>query len=74
VEVACDEGCAVIGEVDGKRPYPPPLPDEDRPVRQRRHGRGVEPTGEQAAQRHVGYDLPLNDVFQQLGDRPDRVR
>ena len=44
----------------------------DRPVRHRRHGRRVEPAGEQAAQRHVGNDLPLDDVFQQLGDCPDR--
>ena len=74
VEVARDEGSAVIGEVDGERAYPPSVLDGERPVRQRRHGRGVEPTREQTAQRHVGNDLPPDDVFQQLDDRPDRPR
>jgi hypothetical protein len=40
-----DEGCTMIGKVDGERAYPPSLLDGDRPVRHRRHGRRVEPTG-----------------------------
>src|SRR5260221_14579973 len=72
VEVARDKGCAMTGEVDRERAYPSSLLDGERPVRQRRYGRGVEPTGEQTARRHVGNNLPLDDVFQQLGDYPDR--
>jgi hypothetical protein len=69
-----DEGCAGISEVDGERAYPPSLLDGDRPMRQRRYGRGVKPTGEQAAQGHVGNDLSLDNVFQQPGDCADRLR
>src|SRR5258708_19907748 len=75
VEVgACDEPSAIIGEVDGERAYPASLLCGERPVRHRRYGRGVEPTGEQTTQRHVGNDLPLANVFQQLGDCPTALR
>jgi hypothetical protein len=59
-----DESCAIVGEVNGERAYPPSLLDGDRPVRHRRYRRGVEPTGEQTAQRYVGNDLPLDSVFE----------
>jgi len=45
-----------------------------RPVRHRRHGRGIEPAGEQAAERNVADDLSPHDVVQQLGDGLDRTR
>src|SRR5258708_4804896 len=71
VEVARDKGRAMTAEVDAERAYPPSLLDGNRPVRHRGYGRGVQPAGEQTTQRHVGNDLPLDNVFQQLGDCPD---
>ena len=68
------EVLGLAGEVDGERAYALASSRSDRPVRQRGHRRGVQPAGEQAAQRHVGDELPPDDVFQQLADRPDRPR
>ena len=73
MEVAGDESCAVIGEVDGERTYRAALLDADRAVRHRRHRRGVEPAGEQAAQRHVADDLRACRLRELRGQSPDHI-
>ena len=53
---------------------PSPRPRAQVPRGQRGQRAGVQPAGQQRAQRHVGDQLPLDDVLQQLADVRDRGR